>query len=161
MLFYLKCAANYKMNKRKLNMFDFPSYLKQLTAGEPVNNPFLDFLQIKVEAVEKGYARLSMEIRPEFLQGAGIMQGGLGIALSSEAAAHAVMSTLAPGESLTTIELKNNFLSMASKGRLTAESTVFKRGRTLVFVDTIVKDDTEKYISKSSATLMIIPPKTD
>jgi acyl-coenzyme A thioesterase PaaI-like protein len=38
---------------------------------------------------------------------------------------------------------------------------VFKRGRTLVFVDTTVKDDTGKYISKSSATLMVIPPKTD
>ncbi|HKL83060.1 MAG TPA: hypothetical protein VJ879_11140 [Desulfobacter sp.] len=48
-------------------MFDYPLYLKQLTAGEPVKNPFLDFLQITVEAVEKGYARFSMEIRPEFL----------------------------------------------------------------------------------------------
>lgn len=142
-------------------MFDYPSYLKQLTAGEPVNNPFLDFLQIKPEVIEEGYARFSMEIRPEFLQGAGIMQGGLGIALSSEAAAHAVMSTLAPGENLTTIELKNNFLSMASQGRLTAEATVFKRGRTLVFVDCIVRDDTGKNISKSSATLMVIPPKSD
>ena len=143
-------------------MFDYPAYLEKLTAGKPVNNPFLDFLQIKVEAVEKGYARFSMDVRPEFLQGAGIMQGGLGIALSSEAAAHAVMSTLAPGENLTTIELKNNFLSMASKHRrLTAEATVFKRGRALVFVDTTVKDDTGKYISKSSATLMVIPPKPD
>ena len=142
-------------------MFDYPLYLKQLTAGKSVNNPFLDFLQIKVEAVEKGYARFSMNIRPEFLQGAGIMQGGLGIALASEAAAHAVMSTLAPGENLTTIELKNNFLSMASKGRLTAEATVFKRGRTLVIVDCIVKDDTGKDISRSSATLMVIPPKAD
>ena len=142
-------------------MFNYPLYLKQLTAGEPVNNPFLDFLQIKAEAVEKGYARFSMEIRPEFLQGAGIMQGGLGIALSSETVAHAVMTTLAPGENLTTIELKNNFLSMASKGRLTAEAKVFKRGRTLVFVDCIVKDDTGKDISKSSATLMVIPPKSD
>jgi len=47
---------------------------------------------------------------------------------------------------------------MASKGRLIAEATVFKRGRTLVLVDCIVKDDTGKDISKSSATLMVIPP---
>lgn len=110
-------------------MFDYPLYLKQLAAGEPVDNPFLDFLQIKTETFEKGYARLSMEIRPEFLQGAGIMPGGLGLALSSEAAAHAVITTLAPGENLSTIELKNNFLFMGSSGRLTAEATVFKRGR--------------------------------
>jgi len=137
-------------------MFDYPSYLEKLTNGKPVTNPFLDFLGIQAEEIREGYARFSMEIKPEFLQGAGIMQGGLSIALSSETAAHAVMTTLAPGENLTTIELKNNFLSMASKGRLTAEATVFKRGRVLVVVDSIVRDEKEKAISRSSATLMII-----
>lgn len=137
-------------------MFDFPSYLEKLTAGEPVNNPFLDFLGIQVEEIREGYARFSMEIMPEFLQGAGIMQGGLSIALSSEAAAHAVMTTLASGENITTIELKNNFLSMASRGRLTAEATVFKRGRVLVIVDSIVRDDKGKAVSRSSATLMVV-----
>jgi len=137
-------------------MFDYPSYLEKLSAREPVDNPFLDFLGIQVEEIREGYARFSMEIQPEFLQGAGIMQGGLSIALSSETAAHAVMTTLSPGENLTTIELKNNFLSMARKGRLTAESTVFKRGRVLVVVDSIVKDEKGNAISRSTATLMII-----
>ena len=94
------------------------------------------------------------------MQGAGNIQGGLSIAFSSETAAHAVMSTLAPGEGLTTIELKNNFLSMASKGRLTAEATVFKRGRTLVIVDCIVRDDNGKKISRSSATLLVLAEKS-
>lgn len=109
-----------------------------------------------MEEIREGYARFSMEIMPEFLQGAGIIQGGLSIALSSEAAAHAVMTTLASGENITTIELKNNFLSMASEGRLTAEATVFKRGRVLAIVDSIVRDDQGKIISRSSATLMVV-----
>lgn len=137
-------------------MHDYTTYLQKLAAGEPVNNPFLDFLGMRAEEIRKGYARFSMEIRPEFLQGAGIMQGGLSIAFSSETAAHAVMTTLAPGENLTTIELKNNFLSMASQGRLIAEATVFKRGRRLVIVDCTVRDDQGKDISRSSATIMVI-----
>ncbi len=141
-------------------MFDYPAYLKKLTSGEPVDNPFLDFLGITVEEIRQGYARFSMAIRPEFRQGAGILQGGLSISLSSETAAHAVMTTLAPGENLTTIELKNNFLSMASEGRLIAEATVFKRGRILVIVDCIVRDDRGKDISRSSATLMVIREQT-
>ena len=141
-------------------MFDYPAYLQKLTAGEAVNNPFLDFLGIRVEEIRDGYARFSMVIRPEFLQGAGILQGGLSIALSSETAAHAVMTTLAPGENLTTIELKNNFLSMAAKGRVIAEATVFKRGRNLVIVDCMVRDDRGKDLSRSSATLMVIREET-
>lgn len=142
-------------------MFDCSSYLEKLTAGEPVNNPFLDFLGIQVEEIREGYARFSMEIRPEFLQGAGVIQGGLSVALSSEAAAHAVMSTLAPDETITTIELKNNFLSRASQGRLTAEATVYKRGRTLVIVDCVVRNDQGKDISRSSATLLVVSGNDD
>lgn len=137
-------------------MHDYTTYLKKLVAGEPVNNPFLAFMGMRAEEIREGYARFSMDIRPEFLQGAGIMQGGLSIAFSSETAAHAVMTTLAPGENLTTIELKNNFLSMGKGGTLTAEATVFKRGRRLVIVDCIVRDDRGKDISRSSATIMVI-----
>jgi acyl-CoA thioesterase len=137
-------------------IFDYSSYLEKLTTGKSVNNPFLGFLGIQVEEIRKGYARFSMEIRPEFLQGAGNIQGGLSVALSSEAAAHAAMTTLAPGENIITIELKNNFLSRASQGRLTAEATVFKRGRTIVIVDSIIRNDQGKAISRSSATLMVV-----
>ena len=137
-------------------MLDYPAYLKKLIAGEPVDNPFLQFMGMTVEEIHQGYARFSMLIRPEFLQGAGNIQGGLSVAFSSETAAHAVMTTLAPGENMATIELKNNFLSIARKGRLIAEATVFKRGRSLVIVDTMVRDDQGKNISRSSATIMII-----
>ncbi len=67
------------------------------------------------------------------------------------------MTTLAEGENLTTIELKNNFLSMVSKGLLIAESTVYKRGRQIVIVDFFVRSDQGKEISKSSAAMMVIP----
>ncbi|WP_320006553.1 PaaI family thioesterase [Maridesulfovibrio sp.] len=137
-------------------MSDYESYMKNLTEGNPVDNPFLDFMGIRAEEIREGYARMSMEIRPEFIQGAGNIQGGLSIALSSETAAHAVMTTLNSGEDMVTVELKNNFLATASKGRLTAEATVFKRGRTLIIVDTVVRDDHAKDISRSSATLMVL-----
>ncbi|WP_421903628.1 PaaI family thioesterase [Maridesulfovibrio sp.] len=137
-------------------MADYKSYLDNLVEGKPVDNPFLDFMGIQVEEIREGYARLSMEIRPEFLQGAGNIQGGLSIALSSETAAHAVMTILNPGEDMVTVELKNNFLATASKGCLVAESTIFKRGRTLIIVDSIVRDEQGKDISRSSATLMVL-----
>jgi acyl-CoA thioesterase len=137
-------------------MFDYPAYLKKLAAGEAVNNPFLSFMGMKLEEIRNGYARFSMNIRPGFIQGAGIMQGGLGVAFSSETVAHAVMTTLEPGENVTTLELKTNFLSQASNGKLVAEATVFKRGRRIIIVDCLVRDDRGKDISRSSSTLMVL-----
>jgi acyl-CoA thioesterase len=137
-------------------MFDFQAYLKELAAGEGVNNPFLSFMGMKLEEIGDGYARFSMDIRPEFIQAAGIMQGGLSVAFSSETVAHAVMTTLKPGESITTLELKNNFISQVNKGRLTAEATIFKRGRNIIIADCLVRDDQGRDISRSSSTLMVL-----
>lgn len=137
-------------------MFNYRAYLKKLADGETVNNPFLSFMGMELEEIRDGYARFSMAIRPEFFQGAGAMQGGLSIAFSSETVAHAVMTTLEPGENITTIELKNNFLSPAKKGRLTAEATIFKRGRHIIIVDCLVRDDRGRDISRSSSTLMVL-----
>lgn len=140
-------------------MRDLESYLDNLRSGRPVENPFLEFMGIEAEEIDKGYARFGMNIKPEFIQGEGMMQGGLLIALCDEACAHAAISTLHSGEGVATIELHNNFLSMIKKGRLTAEATVFKRGRTLIVIDCVVTDDNEKKICRSSGTFMVIKPK--
>ncbi|MDC7240609.1 MAG: PaaI family thioesterase [Spirochaetales bacterium] len=137
-------------------MFNAPEYLKKLSAGEDPGNPVLNFLGMKLEEFREGYVRFSMEIRPEFKQGMGLMQGGLTVAFADEAAAHGAMTILKPGEGVTTLDLKNDFLSMAREGRLTAEAKVFKKGRQIVIVDTLVSDSRGKNISRCSATLMIL-----
>ncbi len=137
-------------------MFNAPEYLKKLSAGEDPGNPVLEFLGMKLEEFREGYVRFSMEIRPEFKQGMGLMQGGLTVAFADEAAAHGAMTILKPGEGVTTLDLKNDFLSMAREGRLTAEAKVFKKGRQIVIVDTLVSDSRGKNISRCSATLMIL-----
>ncbi|MEZ4604895.1 MAG: hypothetical protein R2861_16280 [Desulfobacterales bacterium] len=55
------------------------------------------------------------------------------MAFSSETVAHAVMTTLAPGEGITTIELKTTFIP-ASTGRLTVQkpTSLLKRGAALL-----------------------------
>ncbi len=138
------------MNKR---VFRGP---QQLRSGDKVENPVLDFLGMELEELKESYARFCMCIRSEFLQAAGTLQGGLSIAFSDEAAAHAVMTTLSPGENVATIELKNNFLATASTGRLTAEATVYKRGRKIIIVDSVVRNEKGKDISRGSATMMVI-----
>jgi len=97
-----------------------------------------------------------MQIRPEYLQGGRIMQGGLIVALADEAIAHAMMTQLGPDEGLTTIELKSNFLSPISDGELIASASVFKKGQSLIIGDCLVSDVRGKNICRVSATFMLL-----
>jgi uncharacterized protein (TIGR00369 family) len=137
-------------------MADYAAYLKCLQAGEIELNPFLAFLAMKPEEFREGYARFRMTIRPEYMQDAGIMQGGLIVAMADETAAHAIMTLLKPGEGLTTIELKNSFLAPAKDGDLIAEAQVYKKGRTLMIADCTVTDDQARPVVRLSATFMIM-----
>jgi uncharacterized protein (TIGR00369 family) len=65
------------------------------------------------------------------------------------------MTTLEAGENIATIELKNNFLSPVKEGRLTAEASVFKRGRNIAIVDCTVKDDKGRTVSRSSSSILV------
>jgi len=97
-----------------------------------------------------------MPVRPEYLQGAQSMQGGLIVALADEAIAQAIMTQLCPDEGLTTIELKSNFLSGVATGELIAEASVFKKGRSLILGDCIVTNGEGNNICRVSATFMLL-----
>lgn len=139
-------------------MLNYDHYLKKLIGGDRVN-PFLDFLGIKLEELRDGYARFRMSVRPEYLQGAKSMQGGLIAALADEAIAHAIMTQLSPEEGLTTVEFKSNFLAGVSDGDLIAEATVFKKGKSLAIGDCLVADHRGKNICRVSATFLLLKKK--
>lgn len=136
-------------------MFDYSGYLKRLQSGDSSSNPFLDFLDMKLEDLKEGYARFRMPVRSEYMQCNGVMQGGLIVAMADETIAHAIMTLLGSREEIATVELKNNFIAPAKAGTLTAEATIFKKGRSLVVGDCIVTDDEGMVVSRSSATFLI------
>jgi acyl-CoA thioesterase len=133
--------------------------LEKIQDGQKGMNPFLDYFGISMIDLKDGYARFRMPVRPEYLQGAKAMQGGLIVALADEAIAHAMMSQLAPDEGLTTVELKSNFLASVSSGELTATANVFKKGQSLIIGDCLVTDDKEKNICRVSATFLLLKKK--
>jgi uncharacterized protein (TIGR00369 family) len=119
-------------------------------------NPYLDYFGITLIELKDGYARFKMPVRPEYLQGAKKMQGGLIVALADEAIAHGMMSQLSSDEGLTTVELKSNFLAGVSSGELIATATVFKKGQSLIIGDCLVTDDKGKNICRVSTTFLLL-----
>jgi uncharacterized protein (TIGR00369 family) len=114
---------------------------------------------ISLDELKDGHARFRMPVRPEYLQGAKAMQGGLIVALADETIAHAMMTQLSPEEGLTTIELKSNFLAGVSDGELIANANVFKKGQSLVIGDCLVTDNKGKNICRVSATFLLFRKK--
>lgn len=131
-------------------------YLENIQKGKKKLNPYLDFFNITLVELSYGRASFKMPVRPEYLQGAQSMQGGLIVALADEAIAHAMMTELSPEEGLTTIELKSNFLSGVADGELLAEASVFKKGRNLIIGDCLVTNGKGKNICRVSATFMLL-----
>lgn len=138
---------------------DYNLYLKKLCGGQKGLNPFLEHFGVTVIEVKNGLARMQMPVRPEYLQGAKTMQGGLIVALADEAIAHAMMTQLGPNEGLTTIELNSNFLSGVDGGKLLADASVFKKGRNLMIGDCLVTNGDGKNICRVSATFMLLKIK--
>jgi uncharacterized protein (TIGR00369 family) len=158
-LFIIGQKISIKRDGRRCNITNYPKYLEGITAGQTGLNPFLDFLGIEPVELKDGYARFRMPVRPEFLQGAGGVQGGLIVALADETIAHAMITQLNPAEGITTIELKSNFLAGVKSGELIAEATVFKKGVSLVIGDCLVTDDKGRNICRVSATFLLLKKK--
>ena len=74
--------------------------------------------------------------RPEHAQEFGVVHGGVLAALADTSSVYAILPGLAPGERMTSIEFKVNFLAAARPdgGEVVAQATVVRRGRTVAVV---------------------------
>jgi len=68
----------------------------------------------------------------------------------------AFASTLAPGETFTTVELKINFFRPVWEARLKAEGKVVRRGRSLGYVECEVTDECGRLVAKAASTCLAL-----
>jgi uncharacterized protein (TIGR00369 family) len=86
----------------------------------------------------------------------GTVQGGILTAIADAAMGWAYMTTLAEGESYTTLELKTNFLRPVRAGRLEARARVRNAGRTVGLVECDVVAEGGKVAAYAVSTCMVL-----
>jgi uncharacterized protein (TIGR00369 family) len=86
----------------------------------------------------------------------GTLHGGVLCDLADAAMGFAYASTLADGESFTTLELKINFLRPVRQARLKATGRVVQRGRTVGMTECDVTDDQDRLVARASSTCMTL-----
>jgi uncharacterized protein (TIGR00369 family) len=86
----------------------------------------------------------------------GTVHGGILCDIADAAMGIAFATTLSPGESFTTVELKINFLRPVRQILLRAEGRVIQRGRTIGYVECEVTDESGKLVAKSNSTCLVL-----
>ena len=118
--------------------------------------PFVKLLDMRPGLRADGVGSATMTIHDTFFQDAGVVQGGLIVALADYAFYRAADSVLRPGQRTVTVELKVNFISAAKDGVLTATSRVLSAGRRVIVADMKVTDQQDKVIAQGLGTCLVV-----
>ena len=118
--------------------------------------PVAELLGIELVGTEGGECTMKLEAGQKHSNPMGTLHGGVIGDLADAAMGMAYYSTLEPGESFTTLELKINFLCPFWTGTLLARGWVVHRGRTVGMTECDVVDERDRLIAKATGTCMTL-----
>ena len=133
--------------------------IERITAGMRANEagaPVAKLVGFRPTSVEDGKAVFELEAGPQHANPMGTLHGGVLCDVADAAMGVAYASTLADGESFTTLELKINFLRPFKNGILTATARVVKAGRTIGLTECDVTDPDGRLIARAMSTCMTL-----
>lgn len=121
------------------------------------SSPFFSLLGIRLNELKFGQSFLELELKKNHLQLHGVVHGGVVATLIDAAGALATITQIDGIYSLTTLEMKLNYLSSAKQGKITAHGRCIKLGRTIGVSEATIRNE-EKIIAHGLITLMTQPP---
>lgn len=113
----------------------------------------LNFLAVEVEFLSPGFSRIRIPFRSDFLQGFGVVQGGIIATAGDTAAGIAFLTLIDPNETLVTIDLKINFLAPVKNGDIFSECKIIQKGSLISLGEFEVKNSEGILVAKGMSTL--------
>jgi acyl-CoA thioesterase len=130
-------------------------YARKVVAEDPM----AVFLGISLEAVDSAYSRLSLEIKPEYLNA---LDRAHGMAISCLVDQAVAVASNATEFQTLTVELKINFLAAALPGdTLVAEARPLDMKRSLSLWEVDVRDSRENRVAVAQALAYHRPKKNN
>lgn len=119
--------------------------------------PVIDTVDASGFQVEEGRVVVEMRAQEFHYNPLGSMHGGMIATLLDTAAGCAVHSTLAVGESYTSLDLTTKFLRTVTvaSGLLRCEGTVVQRGRRTALAQAELRDEAGRLVAHATSTCMI------
>lgn len=131
--------------------------------GVPVpvdSNPMARSLGAVLQQHDAANGQLVVSFEPDdaFVQGAGLLQGGIVSAMLDFAMAFGAFGAVPAGHSVSTASLQVSFLRPAPQGRYTATAQIERCGRTLVFTRAQLNDHHGRAVATGASTLAVAAP---
>lgn len=104
-----------------------------------------------------GWIRMGFEGRPEFLNPAGYIQGGLLAAMLDDTMGPAVFAHTNGALYTATIDVNVSFLAPAKPGPLFGEGQVIQLGKTVGFVEAKLMDAEGAILARATSTVRLVP----
>lgn len=121
--------------------------------------PFAETLGIRWSRAEAGEVRCLLDWAPGLCTAGGALHGGALMALADSAGGACGYLNLPDGaQGTTTVESKTSFLRAARSGTVEAVSRPLHAGRTLIVVETEVRDDQGRLVAKVTQTQLVLMP---
>lgn len=119
--------------------------------------PFAATLGITIERYEADEVRARLTWDESLCTSAGVMHGGALMALADSAAGTCAFLNLPEGSAgTTTVESKTNFLRAVREGYVEAISRPLHKGRTLIVVETELRDDRDRLVAKVTQSQLVL-----
>ena len=144
-----------------LKSYDGLGFLQAIIAGTLPQPPISDLMGFHLVEVEPGRAVFEGVPELRHYNPIGSVHAGFAATLLDSALGCAIFSTLAKGDTWTTLELKLNLVRPLTKdtGPVRAEGRVIHRGRTVATSEGDLKDRAGKLYAHATTTCMIFPAK--
>ena len=134
----------------------FREWFDRVRRGELPPPPIAQLLGFEVTTAAEGEATAVIEADGRLANPMGTLHGGVICDIADAAMGCAIASTLEPGESVTTIELKANFFKPIWNARLEAHARIVRRTRSLAYLECDVVDQEGSLDARVSSTCMIL-----
>jgi uncharacterized protein (TIGR00369 family) len=135
-----------------VNVIEQPSDV----APEEFPAPIGKLLGLTITSSGAGRATVEFEASGRYANPMGTLHGGVLCDLADAAMGVAYLSTLAQGETATTIELKINFLRPVWNARLRAEARVVRAGKVVGLIECDILDERRRLVARASSTCMTL-----
>jgi uncharacterized protein (TIGR00369 family) len=124
--------------------------------------PFSGELGTRLIVAAPASVRLELDWQTRLCTAGGVLHGGALMSLADTAGALCALLNLPEGaQGTTTVESKTNLLAAVHQGTVSALATPLHTGRTLIVVETELRDGRGKLVAKTTQTQVVLRTQTD
>ena len=134
------------------------AFLESGGAPTPMSGPLAESLKGRILQLDReaGLAVLAFDPDERFLQGAGVIQGGIVTAMLDYAMALAAFSRLPPGKTFGTVSLNSHFLKPCLPGPHLASGRLERMGGRMIFAGAqLMREGSDSLVATATSVMAI------